>query len=242
MVTGSGKSVLLKLMLGLLKPDGGEIRIEGRNIVALPEKELLAFRKRMGMVFQEGALFDSMSVYENVAYQLREAGERDEGRIEQRVREVLRFVEMEQAIDKMPSELSGGMRRRASIARAIISQPSLVLYDSPTAGLDPITAHTINVLIAKLRDTQGVTSIVVTHRLQDTCTLAENVFSAKEQDLIPRAAKDGPRQPPAAPLNPTPGAIPVVRFLVLRACEVYFDGNEEEFVHARDPYVREFLV
>ena len=166
-VTGSGKSVLLKLMLGLLKPDGGQVLIEGQDLVPLSEASLQPLRRRMGIVFQEGALFDSLSVFDNVAYRLREEHLGDEAAIERRVREVLRFVEMEAAIEKMPSELSGGMRRRVAIARTIISNPSIMLYDSPTGGLDPVTSHTINVLIAKLRDMQHVTSVVVTQRLQD---------------------------------------------------------------------------
>ena len=233
-VTGSGKSILLKLMLGLLKPDSGAILIEGQDIVPLPESELHSFRKRMGIVFQEGALFDSLSVYENVSYRLHEEGERDEAKIEERVREVLTFVEMEQAIDKMPSELSGGMRRRVSIARAIISQPSIMLYDSPTAGLDPVTAHTINVLIAKLRDTQHVSSVVVTHRLQDAPVLANHVFSAEKQTLVPARADGQSRR--------IEGPTAATRFLVLRDGEVYFQGPQEELARAHDPYLRSFLA
>src|SRR5439155_25619742 len=178
--TGTGKSVLLKLVLGLLKPDSGEILIEGQNTVPLSEELLGPLRRRMGIVFQEGALFDSLSVYENVSYRLHEEGETDEAKIEQRVREVLSFVEMEEAIDKMPSQLSGGMRRRVSIARAIINQPSIMLYDSPTGGLDPVTSHTINALIAKLRDTQHVTSLVVTHLIQTAYVLLNYVYSAEK--------------------------------------------------------------
>ncbi len=229
-VTGAGKSVLLKLLLGLLKPDSGRILIEGQDLVPLSENELSLVRRRMGIVFQEGALFDSLSVYENVAYRLREEGERDEGKIESRVREVLRFVELEDAIDKMPAELSGGMRRRVSVARAIISNPLIMFYDSPTAGLDPVTAHAINVLIAKLRDTQGVSSIVVTHRLQDAFVLSNYVFSPEKQGLI--AARTDGR---SARIDPT-------RFLVLRDGKVYFHGTREEFVLAQDTYLRKFLI
>ena len=228
-VTGSGKSVLLKLILGLLKPDGGEILIQGQDIVPLSEGQLYAFRQRMAIVFQEGALFDSLSVYENVAYRLREEGGEDETMIERQVREVLRFVELEHAIDKMPSELSGGMRRRVSIARAIISEPSVMLYDSPTAGLDPVTAQTINLLIAKMRDTQHVTSILVTHRLQDAFVLANFVFSAENQTLV-RARTDGHT-----------GQTPSTRFLILRGGAVYFEGNEHSLVNAQDPYLRSFV-
>ena len=229
-VTGSGKSVLLKLILGLMKPDSGEILVRGQDLIPLSEAELYPFRRRMGMVFQEGALFDSLSVYENVAYRLREEGEKNEARIEQRVREVLRFVELEHTLDKMPAELSGGMRRRVSIARTIVSQPSIMLYDSPTAGLDPVTAHTINLLIAKLRDTQGVSSVVVTHRLADAFVLANFAYSAEHQTLVP-AASDGGAQSNCA-----------TRFLVLRDGAVCFWGPTEELVGTQDPYLRKFLA
>src|SRR5205823_6040286 len=176
---------LLKLALGLLKPDSGEVAIDGQNIAPLAEAQLRPIRKNMGMVFQEGALFDSLSVYDNVAYRLHEEGERDEAKTEQRVKEVLSFVELEEAIDKMPSELSGGMRRRVSIARAIVSQPSLMLYDSPTSGLDPVTSHTINILIAKLRDSQHVTSIIVTHLIQTAYVLLNYMYSDQKHALVP---------------------------------------------------------
>jgi len=229
-VTGSGKSVLLKLMLGLLKPDSGQVLIEGRDMVPLSEASLQPLRGRMGIVFQEGALFDSLSVFENVAYRLREEQQSGEAAITDRVREVLRFVEMEAAIDKMPSELSGGMRRRVAIARTIISNPSIMLYDSPTGGLDPVTSLTINVLIAKLRDLQHVTSVVVTQRLQDAYELANYVFSAEKRTLVPL--------PPGSPA----GSRPATRFLMLRDGGVYFHGNEDEFTHSTDPYLRKFLA
>jgi len=229
-VTGSGKSVLLKVILGLLKPDAGQVLIEGQDLVPLSEARLYPFRQRMGIVFQEGALFDSLSVRENVAYRLREEGLKDEARIEEQVREVLRFVEMEQAIEKMPAELSGGMRRRVSIARAIVSQPSIMLYDSPTAGLDPVTAQTINVLIAKLRDVQKVSSLVVTHRLADAFALAHSTYSAEKQALIPARTDGGPGQ-----------RVPT-QFLVLRDGATYFWGSTDELTAAQDPYLRKFLV
>jgi phospholipid/cholesterol/gamma-HCH transport system ATP-binding protein len=229
-VTGSGKSVLLKVILGLIKPEAGQVLIDGHDIVPLPEHKLHAFRRRMGIVFQEGALFDSMSVRENVAYRLREEGLRDEDEIERRVRQVLGFVEMEHALDKMPAELSGGMRRRVSIARAIVSGPSIMLYDSPSAGLDPVTAHTINVLITKLRDTQGVSSIVVTHRLQDAFVLANFVYSPESGSLIPLRTNGDRRQ--AAP----------TRFLILREGKVYFQGSEKELTRSQDSYLRKFLA
>ena len=228
-VTGSGKSVLLKLVLGLLKPDGGEILINGTNMAPLSDQELNPFRKNIGMVFQEGALFDSLSVYENTAYPLREEGVDDEDAIERRVREVLSFVEMEEAIGKMPSELSGGMRRRVSIARAIINQPSIMLYDSATAGLDPVTAHTINILIAKLRDTQHVSSILVTQRLQDAIILNDAVYSPESHSLVP-AARNGKPGSPAGML-----------FIVLKDAGICFQGSWRELSHAQDPYLRRFI-
>jgi len=229
-VTGSGKSVLLKLILGLLKPDNGQVLIEGHDLVPLPETSLQPIRKRMGIVFQEGALFDSLSVFENVAYRLREEHLEDEAVIERRVRELLRFVEMEPAIEKMPSELSGGMRRRVSVARTIASDPSIMLYDSPTGGLDPVTGHTINVLIAKLRDVQHVTSVVVTQRLQDAFVLANYFFSTEKQTLVPLE--------PIRPRN----AIAPTRFLVLRDGGVYFQGSEQELTRSPDLYLRRFLA
>lgn len=227
-VTGSGKSVLLKLLAGLLKPDSGEIIIQGENIVPLQETELNRFRKCMGVVFQEGALFDSLSVYENVAYPLREAGQRDEDLIENSVRRVLSFVEMEDAIDRMPAEISGGMRRRVSVARAIVNEPSVMLYDSPTAGLDPVTANTINVLIAKLRDTQHVSSILVTQRIQDAFILSASEFSAQRGALIP-LKPDGL------------GARPQTRFIILRDGYIYFIGTRDELARAGDPYLVKFI-
>ncbi len=229
-VTGSGKSVLLKLMLGLMKPDNGEILIEGQDLVPLPESSLRPLRLKMGIVFQEGALFDSLSVFDNVAYRLREDHWSDEAKIDARVREVLSFVEMEQAIDKMPSELSGGMRRRVAIARTIVSNPAIMLYDSPTGGLDPVTSQTIDVQIAKLRDLQDVTSVVVTQRLQDAYVLANYTYSAETQALVPSA---------------TMGAAnhrPMTRFVVLRDGGVYFNGNERELAGTTDEYLRRFLA
>jgi phospholipid/cholesterol/gamma-HCH transport system ATP-binding protein len=228
--TGTGKSVLLKMMLGLMKPDIGQVLINGRDIVPLSERDLPALRRQMGIVFQEGALFDSLNVYENVCYRLREEGVRDETEIERQVREVLNFVEMEEAIDKMPSELSGGMRRRVSLARAIISQPSIMLYDSPTAGLDPLTAHTIGLLIAKLRDAQHVTSVVVTHRLQDAFFLANFAYSVDQGGLV--AAATAAQQ----------AATHDVRFLLLRDTRLYFQGGQNDLVRSQDPYLRKFLA
>jgi len=229
-VTGAGKSVLLKLILGLIKPDSGQVLVDGRDLTPIPEEQLDAFRRRMGIVFQEGALFDSLSVYENVAFRLREEGDIQEEEIERRVREVLRFVEMEEAIDKMPAELSGGMRRRVAIARAIISEPEIMLYDSPTAGLDPVTSHTITVQIAKLRDVQHVTSLVVTHHLQDAFVLANYVFSERKQALVPALSEN----------HGGPG--PLTRFLLLREGAVYFQGTPQELAGTHDPYLLKYLA
>jgi phospholipid/cholesterol/gamma-HCH transport system ATP-binding protein len=229
-VTGAGKSVLLKVILGLFKPDSGQVLVHGRDLTPMPEEQLDQFRKRMGIVFQEGALFDSLSVYENVAYRLREEAVLQEEEIERRVREVLRFVEMEEAIDKMPSELSGGMRRRVAIARAIISEPEIMLYDSPTAGLDPVTGHTITVQIAKLRDVQHVTSLVVTHRLQDAFVLANYVFSERKQALVPVLSVNDE------------GSRPLTRFLLLREGTVYFQGTPQELSGTNDPYLLKYLA
>ncbi|MDE3178116.1 MAG: ATP-binding cassette domain-containing protein [Acidobacteriota bacterium] len=226
-VTGSGKSVLLKLISGLLKPDSGEIFIDGDNTVPMSETQLNPYRKRMGIVFQEGAIFDSLSVFENVAYPLRESGEADEDKIEAAVRRVLGFVEMEDAIDKMPAELSGGMRRRVAIARAIVARPAIMLYDSPTAGLDPVTANTINVLIAKLRDLRSVSSIVVTQRVQDAFFLSSIAISPVTRNPVP-AGEDG-------------AATPRTRFMVLRDQQIYFSGGKDEFVAAHDPYLMRFI-
>lgn len=224
-VTGSGKSVLLKLVATLLKPDSGQILIEGEDTALLGETGLNALRKHMGIVFQEGALFDSLSVYENVAYPMRESRQNGEEKIEQAVRQVLGFVEMEEAIDKMPAELSGGMRRRVSVARAIVTRPEIMLYDSPTAGLDPVTANTINILIAKLRDLNGVASIVVTQRVQDALFLSDVFFSQGNQ-------KTG---------QPRDASKPATWFMVLRDQRVYFWGKRDELIKSHDPYLLEFI-
>lgn len=227
--TGSGKSVILKLALGLLKADEGKVIVEGRDLGPIPEREMRDIRQRMGIVFQEGALFDSLSVYENVAYRLREEGMKDEEEMERRAREVLSFVELEAAIEKMPSELSGGMKRRVSIARAIVNDPPIMLYDSPTGGLDPVTSQTINLLILKLRDVQGVSSIVVTHRLQDAFWLAKFAYSKDTGGLVP-LSEDG-----------LSGSNTPTRFLVLREGTVYFHGAPMELVSTQDSYLQQFL-
>jgi phospholipid/cholesterol/gamma-HCH transport system ATP-binding protein len=226
--TGTGKTLALKLAAGLLSPERGAVRALGQDISSKAERELLQFRRQVGFVFQEGALFDSLTVGENVAYRLEEDGV-SEAEIEPRVAEVLRFVELEHTIDQLPSELSGGMRRRVSIARALIARPPIVLYDSPTAGLDPITSQTIITLILRLRDVYGVTSVLATHRLQDGFALANFYFDPKT-----RAVRR------IDPADKT--AASVTRFLVLRDGRVYFEGGPDDLLKSNDPYLQRFLV
>src|SRR5271154_5266242 len=190
--TGTGKTLTLKMAAGLLRPTAGRIEVLGEEVSSMRERDLLAFRRKIGFVFQEGALFDSMTVEENVAYRLRE-DDVPEAEIAPRVEEVLEFVELSHTLDLLPSELSGGMRRRVSIARALVSRPEIVLYDSPTAGLDPVTSQTIITLILRLRDVYGVTSLLATHRLQDGFALANFRFDAKEKSVV-RIAKGEPSE------------------------------------------------
>src|SRR5271154_2435480 len=185
--TGTGKTLTLKIAAGLLSASSGSVNVLGEDVSGKTERQLLAFRRKIGFVFQEGALFDSMTVGENVAYRLREDRVSEE-EIEQRVQEVLHFVELEHTAEQFPPELSGGMRRRVSIARALVSRPEIVLYDSPTAGLDPVTSQTIITLILRLRDVYGVTSLLATHRLQDGFALANFRFDAQEKSVV-RIAK-----------------------------------------------------
>ncbi len=229
--SGTGKSLALKLAAGLLQPDSGSVQLLGRDVGQMSEQELLVFRGQIGFVFQEGALFDSLSVADNVAYRLREERVDDE-EIEQRVRESLRFVEMEHAIDKLPSELSGGMRRRVSIARALVSRPPVVLYDSPTAGLDPVTSQTIITLILRLRDMQGVTSLLATHRLQDAFGLANYRFDGDTGRVVPAPhSTNGSRASGAA-----------TNFVVLRGGKAYFEGSPQTIADSEDEYLQRFLL
>jgi phospholipid/cholesterol/gamma-HCH transport system ATP-binding protein len=230
--TGTGKTLTLKLAAGLLPPSAGAVRVLGHEVSSMEEQDLLDFRRKIGFVFQEGALFDSMTVADNVAYRLREDGV-DEEEIEPRVLEVLRFVELEHTLDQLPSELSGGMRRRVSIARALINQPPIVLYDSPTAGLDPITSQTIITLILRLRDVYGVTALLATHRLQDGFALANFHFDPKAGRVVPN-----PRNGNAAGT----AKIAPTRFLVYRDGGIYFEGEPEEILNSKDPYLQRFLV
>lgn len=229
--TGTGKTLTLKLAAGLLRPDSGSIDVLGQKVSEMPEKELLAFRRKIGFMFQEGALFDSMTVADNVAYRLHEDGVAGE-EIEPRVREVLRLVELENTIDQLPSELSGGMRRRVSIARALVNRPPIVLYDSPTAGLDPVTSQTIITLILRLRDIYGVTALLATHRLQDGFALANFHFDPRAERVVANAQNGS--GPSAAGAR--------TRFLVYRDGEIYFEGEPEEIVSSNDPYLKRFLA
>jgi len=229
--TGSGKTLVLKLAAGLLKPIAGHVRVLGRDLGAMTEAQLLPFRREIGFVFQEGALFDSMTVADNVAYRLNEDG-LESGETDARVREALTFVEMEDAIDKLPGELSGGMRRRVSIARALVSRPPIVLYDSPTAGLDPITSQTIITLILRLRDTQGVTSILATHRLQDAFALANYRFDPAQNRVMKVSL------PALASRNGQPST----NFLFLHEGKVYFEGGSQAVLESPDAYLKKFLV
>ncbi|HXN94304.1 MAG TPA: ATP-binding cassette domain-containing protein [Candidatus Acidoferrales bacterium] len=230
--TGTGKTLTLKMAAGLLTPNNGSVTVLGNEVSEMKENELLAFRRKIGFVFQEGALFDSMPVAENVAYRLHEDGVPEE-EIEPRVREVLQFVELEHTLEQLPSELSGGMKRRVSIARALINHPPIVLYDSPTAGLDPITAQTIITLILRLRDVYGVTALLATHRLQDGFALANFHFDPETKRVVANAENGNA----AAALNAAR-----TRFLVYRDGEIYFEGEPAEIANSEDPYLRRFLV
>ena len=222
---GTGKSVLMKLANGLMGPDSGEIEIFGQEITRMPEADLYKLRARIGMVFQESALFDSMTVEDNVAYRLNE--ERTPlAESHKRVEEILKFVALPTAAAKFPSELSGGMRRRVSIARAIITNPDLILYDSPTGGLDPITSTTIIELVVKQRDVSHTTSLLITHRLQDAFTLATHRWNteANKMELIPNGGIDESTQ-----------------FLVLNEGHIIYHGDTQGLVHSEDPWLKEYL-
>ncbi len=222
---GVGKSVLLKLINGLLRPDKGSVFLFGEEIAAMREEQLFPLRKRTGMVFQEGALFDSLTVRDNVAYQLIQERMPDD-EIDQRVHQALTFVELDHTFNFFPADISGGMRRRVAIARALIRQPELILYDSPTGGLDPITSTTIIELIIKERDVYQTPSILVTHRLQDAFTLCTHHFDQDQNKMVP--LPEGQTDP-----NTT--------FLMLEEGRLIFDGSLHELVHSDNPFVREFL-
>jgi phospholipid/cholesterol/gamma-HCH transport system ATP-binding protein len=235
--SGSGKTLLMKLAAGLLRADSGRVWVMGHHMDEMSEPELLDFRRHLGFVFQEGALFDSLTVGDNVAFRLREENVAEE-EIERRVREALRFVELENALEKLPAELSGGMRRRVSIARALVDKPPLVFYDSPTAGLDPVTSQTIITLILRGRDLQGVTSLLATHRVQDAFGLAHYRFDDASKRVLP-CDPPGPRS--GAPRAPE-GQAAVTNVLVLREGEVYFEGSTDDVLHSSDEYLKKFLA
>lgn len=223
---GVGKSVLLKTANGLIQPDCGTVALFGETITGLPEYKLFPVRARTGMVFQEGALFDSLSVRDNVAYQLIQE-EVPDNEIDERVRVALKFVGLEGTFSLFPSSLSGGMRRRVAIARALIHNPELLLYDSPTGGLDPITSTTIIELIIKQRDVYKTPSIMVTHRLQDAFMMCTHRFDEEKNAMVP--LPDGKTDPNTS-------------FLMLNEGRMIFDGSLHELIHSQDEFVREFIA
>ncbi|HXE90245.1 MAG TPA: ATP-binding cassette domain-containing protein [Terriglobales bacterium] len=227
-VAGSGKTTILKLVLGLVRPDRGRIWVLGHEVTALAEDDLFELRRKIGMVFQESALFDSLTVEENVAYRLQEEADLPPEEIHRRVEEALRFVELGHTLTMYPSELSGGMRRRVAIARAIVHRPEILLYDSPTAGLDPITSTTIIELIVKQRDVYESSALMVSHRLQDGFTMASHYFDPETNQMKP-VAGTGRRETRTT-------------FLILRDSKKIFDGTARELAASRDEYIREYLA
>jgi phospholipid/cholesterol/gamma-HCH transport system ATP-binding protein len=225
--SGSGKSTVLKLILGLLAPDSGRIRVHGRQIERLTENELFAVRDHTGMVFQEGALFDSLTVGENVGFKLYEETDMPLADVRARVEEVLGFVELGPYVDRMPSELSGGQRRRVAIARAMVFKPKLLLYDEPTTGLDPMTALTVDAEIIKLRDLEGVTSVIVTHQLRDAFYIATH-----------GAARSDAGHPI---VSASTDKVEEADFVMLRDGKIVFEGSADELRATTDPYLRAFM-
>jgi len=232
---GSGKTALLKAVVGLIEVDEGKISLFGKDVRSMNERDLFALRSRAGFLFQEGGLFDSLTVGENVEYPLTNRTLGEDGKAEtvenpeEKVREALRFVELEQTIDKFPAELSGGMRRRVGIARATVTEPPLVLYDSPTAGLDPITANTIMSLVAKERDVRNSASLIVTHRYQDGEIMADFQYDAEQQDLVGMDSCKDERKRCRT------------RFIVMKSGEIVFFGTREELEKSSDSYVKRFV-
>jgi len=226
--SGCGKSTTIKLVLGLLKPDSGQILVDGEDVTEYDETDMMKVRKKIGMIFQEGALFDSLSVYENVAFKLHEQGVPEDD-VEGEVRRMLRFVNLEDAIDKMPSELSGGMRRRVGIARALVGDPKIVMFDEPTAGLDPPTARTICELAMKLRDLEDVSSIFVTHEMNNLDYLTSEYAVVNEAGEVV-FEKEGEK---LCLINS--------KVLMMRDGQVIFSGTDETLRKADDPYIHRFL-
>jgi len=226
--SGAGKSTILKLMLGLLKPDSGTVWVLGHRVDTMSESQLMGVRHHMGMVFQEGALFDSISVGENVGFKLYEETDIALDEVRRRVEELLGFVGLREHIDKPPSALSGGQRRRVAIARAMAAKPKLLLYDEPTTGLDPMTSLTVDDEIIKLRDLEQVTSVLVTHQLRDAFYVATQQArrtAAGEVEIV-AAARDKIEQ---------------ADFVMIREGKVAFEGTAEELRHSKDPYLQTFL-
>ena len=225
--SGAGKSTILKLILGLLKPDEGKIWVNGEQVHDFTEDQMMSVRADLGMVFQEGALFDSLTVRENVGYKLWEELKQPLDQVNKRVEEVLGFIGLTDFIDRMPSELSGGQRRRVAIARAMAAKPRILLYDEPTTGLDPITSVTVDEEIIKLRDLENISSIVVTHQLRDAFYVADHmaVQTASGIDFVPA----------------TPDKREQAEFLMLNQGKVHFEGTAEELKSSKDPYLQSFL-
>jgi phospholipid/cholesterol/gamma-HCH transport system ATP-binding protein len=226
--SGGGKSTTIRLILGLIKPDSGQILIDGEDITNYSEVEMMKVRAKIGMVFQEGALFDSLSVYDNVAYRLHEQGVSEE-EVEREVRRMLKFVDLEDAIDKMPDELSGGMRRRVGIARALVGDPQIVMFDEPTAGLDPPTARTICELAIKLRDLEDVSSIFVTHEMKNLEYLSSEYATVDENGEV------------VFEMEGETLCLINTEIIMLKEGKIIFTGKDEEFNASDDPYILKFV-
>ena len=226
--SGSGKSTILKLVLGLIKPESGTVEVDGQDIGKMDEDELMIVRAKMGMVFQEGALFDSLTVAENVGFRLRDKEQVSDKEFEERVRALLGFVELDEFYDRMPSELSGGQRRRVAVARAMAHRPELILYDEATTGLDPITASTICNLMVKLRDLEGVSTVLVTHQLRDAFQVAQEFVFMRDGQITYNRIDD---------LDIISG----VEFMVLNEGKAVFRGRQKALWETDDPYVTRFL-
>ncbi len=226
--SGGGKSTMLKLILGLLKPDKGQVLIEGEDITNYNETQLKPVRDKIGMVFQEGGLFDSLSVYDNVAYRLHEEDVPEED-VKLEVELLLRFVNLENEMDKLPNELSGGMQKRVGIARALVGNPRIVLFDEPTAALDPPTAATISALIIRMRDLENVASILVTHEMDTVKYITSEYAIVSEKGEVTVAEEGGNF------------CLSNTKILMIRQGHVIFSGTNEEFVKSEDPYIQKFI-
>ena len=226
--SGSGKSTILKIVVGLLRADSGDVFVNGQRVTELTESQLMKVRNDLGLIFQEGALFDSLTVRENVGYKFYEETDMPLEDVDRRVTEVLGFIGLSQHIDKMPSELSGGQRRRVAIARALAFKPGILLYDEATTGLDPITAITVDDEIVKLRDLEGVTSIVVTHQLRDAFYVATKMAVRTSMGAVDI-------------VDATPEKVDETEFIMLKDGVICFEGNADELRHSGDPYLKSFL-